>query len=328
MYSCISATKAVLKTVHFRFNETDDLSGVSVTGIADKEYPDESSKPLWGVEHTNMTVLDVSALWGLVSSPNQGNVSIDTLRDESLYLPGYTGQGIVVPSATENLPGIHFHTNAMAAAYSIGEDLAVDYTGKSSLAMFRHWKDYSSDPGTANRILDLVWTDWAANTVVGSRDLHDDKGTVEKRAAPTGKDNLYPVTVFSRRLRYHVPYGIPAFIVLFFMALISAGTLLSCFTGTGPGKMRRYLMRTSQARLLTARLYGSSFPQPSGGARKGPSSAETKSWRDTVGRKEISLSQQQPDQVVIHDSRFAERTEPLLYSGGINPMATPGKHIS
>lgn len=328
MYSCISATKAVLKTVHFRFNETDDLSGVSVTGLANKEYPDESSKPLWGVEHTNMSVFDVSALWGLVSSPNQGNVSIDTLRDESLYLPGYAGQGIVVPSATENLPGIHFHTNAMAAAYSIGEDLAVDYTGKSSLAMFRRWKDYSSDPGTANRILDLVWTDWAANTVVGSRGLHDDKGTVEKRAAPTGKDNLYPVTVFSRRLRYHVPYGIPAFIVLFFTALISAGTLLSCLTGTGPGKMRRYLMRTSQARLLTARLYGSSFPQSSGGARQGPSSAETKSWRDTVGRKEISLSQQQPDQVVIHDSRFAERTEPLLYSGGINPTATPGKDIS
>jgi hypothetical protein len=47
MYSCISATKALVKTVSFRFNGSDSLSGLTVTGLIDKVYPNDASKPLW-----------------------------------------------------------------------------------------------------------------------------------------------------------------------------------------------------------------------------------------------------------------------------------------
>ncbi|KAL1976221.1 hypothetical protein VTN31DRAFT_2503 [Thermomyces dupontii] len=72
------------KRVTFRFNGTDDLSGIKITEINNKVYQDEESKPLWGVERSNLTLDDAKPLWGLISSPDQGNVSLYTLRQESL----------------------------------------------------------------------------------------------------------------------------------------------------------------------------------------------------------------------------------------------------
>lgn len=67
LYSCAAGVKATIKTVSFRFNETDDLSGLEVTEIAPKRYDDSSSKPLWGVENSHLFLRDASPLWGLVS---------------------------------------------------------------------------------------------------------------------------------------------------------------------------------------------------------------------------------------------------------------------
>lgn len=322
LYSCISASKAVIKTVKFRFNSSSDLSGETVTEISEKTYSDESSKPLWGVENTNMRLEDARPLWGLVSSPEQGNISLSTLRNDALYLPGYAASadqwGVV--TVDENLPGVNFHANSLARAFGIGSGLdmsaTIHYTGESNIAMFRLWQNYSLHADNAARILNLVWTDYAANTVVGTRGMHDqDAGAAaQKRETSSSQDDLYPVKNYHRRIRYHIPYGIPAFIVLFFSAIIFACTILSCLFKSGPRKMKRFLMKTSQGRILTARLYGTSSPSPEYSSR---GFKATKEWRDTVGRKEISLSQQQPEQVVIHDSKFSERTEPLLQQGGM-----------
>jgi hypothetical protein len=112
MYSCISATKALIKTVSFRFNGSDDLSGLSVTGLGDKIYPNDASKPVWGVENTDMFLADASPLWGLVE-PQQGNVNISTLQKESLWLPGYSVMGDAPPAqGYQNLPGVDFHSHA------------------------------------------------------------------------------------------------------------------------------------------------------------------------------------------------------------------------
>lgn len=50
LYSCI------IKTVSFRFNGSDDLSGLTITNPVDKVYPNETSKPLWRVEQTLTTM--------------------------------------------------------------------------------------------------------------------------------------------------------------------------------------------------------------------------------------------------------------------------------
>ncbi|RJE25969.1 hypothetical protein PHISCL_01654 [Aspergillus sclerotialis] len=316
LYSCISTTKAVIKNVHFLFNGSDDLSGVTVTGLADKVYKDDSSKPLWGVEKTGMNLTDVNPIWGLVSSSNQGNISLSTIRKESLYLPGYVGWGDVSTfGEIRNLPGVHFHLDALSSTYKISSGPSdMDYTGKSSLALFQKWQTYTRDAESAKNVPNLVWTDLAANSVLGTRGMHTQSkdNSIQKRAE-SDKDNLYPVTTYHQRIRYHLPYAIPAIIVLVLTAVILLFTLLSCLRRSGINKMDRFLKKTSQARILTARLYGTSSPSEYDkvrGKEASPSSAK-KAWRDTMGRKEITLSAQQ-EQVVIHDARYSERSEPLL----------------
>lgn len=323
LYSCVTATKAIVKTVKFQFNGSDDLSGLTVTGLTEKKYSNQSSKPLWGVEVTNQELVNTSPLWGLVSSPDQGNISLSTLRKESLYLPGNLGSYSQMAAVADNVPGTSFHTQALLEAYQIGDSQQkADYSGKSNMALFRLWQNYSSDPANAARILNVVWTDWAANTVVGSRGIHTNGSATLHKRSSTSQD-LYPVINYHRRIRYHLPYAIPAIVALFFAALILVGTVVACFGDSGPRKMKRFLMKTSPARILTARLYGSSSPQPPTYTSSGITSilSRGKQWQDTTGRKDISLSQQQPDNVVIHDSKFAERTEPLLYDGmHLTPM--------
>ena len=320
LYSCISTAKALIKTVHFRFNGSDDLSGVTVIGLADKTYPDESSKPLWGVENTTAFLSDVNPLWGLVSSPDQGNISLSTLRQPSLYLPGYVGFSTLGSKGFANFPGIDFYTGALSNAYDIGSNnLATDYTGKSSLAMFNLWQNYSADPTTAAQIPNLVWTDWAANAVVGTRGMHDSESdTVDNNGQVAGSnDGPFPVINYHRRIRYHLVYAIPAIAVLAFVVLILLGTLLACIRHSGVRKMKRFLAKTSQSRILTARLASSLSPQQGLDSKRSIQSAGDKAWRDTFGRKQITLSNDDSHQLVIHHGNHAERTEPLLPDNGV-----------
>lgn len=315
LYACASTTKAVIKTVDFQFNQTDDLAGVKVIGLADKLYSDEASMPLWGVEKTNNNLSDVNAIWGLVSSPNQGNISLSTLRKESLYLPGFVNYGDVSTfRKIRNFPGTTFHLEALSSIFQIGQSVEIDYTGKSSLALARLWQKHSHNTESAHQILNLVWTDLAANSVVGTRGMHDDPKAVKRAEA---NDDKYPVLKYHRRIRYRLQYAVPAIFVLILLVLILIATVLSCLRDSGIKKLKRFLMKTSQARILTARLYGTSSPEMDSDRGLW---GDKKSWRETMGRKEITLSQQH-EQVVIHDSKFSERTEPLLQADSIQLTA-------
>lgn len=44
-----------------------------------------------------------------------------------------------------------------------------DYSGKSNYPMFLKWKDLSRNESTTPTILNLIWTDFMANSVVGPR---------------------------------------------------------------------------------------------------------------------------------------------------------------
>lgn len=57
LYSCASTTKAVIKTVQFKYNGTSqtNLKNLKVLNVTDKAYQSDDDKPLWGVERLNMT---------------------------------------------------------------------------------------------------------------------------------------------------------------------------------------------------------------------------------------------------------------------------------
>ncbi|KIW89181.1 uncharacterized protein Z519_10033 [Cladophialophora bantiana CBS 173.52] len=324
LYSCISTTKALIKTVSFRFNGSDDLSGLKVTNISDKVYVNESSKPLWGVEKTDQVISDVHILWGLLSGPDQGNVSVTTLRKEFLYLPGYVGGGGGGPLSVgyQNLPGVDFHADALAALYSISSayyGTIMDYSGKTNLAMYRLWQDLSRTPATAAKILNLIWTDVAANSVVGTRSLQQPRqqqGNLQKRDGSSEQDDdatlLVPVTVYERRIRYHMVYGIPALMTaLGTFCVFIAVLVVLCLGRAGTTKMRRYLDRTSPGRLMTSPP--STKPpeaEPSGTGRG--SCRSTKEWIKAQGWKQITLSQGEDGSIVVEDPQAECAQQPLL----------------
>lgn len=170
MYSCISTAKAIIKTVGFRFNGTkNDLSGLEVVSLADKVYLSEESKPLWGVENTTMDLRDGGALWGLIAKDKATVLNITTVRKESLYLPG--ADPLI---STENNPAADFAAIALEMTYKTSpssSDSVVDYSGQANLAMYKRWQEFSKTPETSAKILNLIWTDIAANMVVGTKGL-------------------------------------------------------------------------------------------------------------------------------------------------------------
>ncbi|KAF2455766.1 hypothetical protein BDY21DRAFT_348618 [Lineolata rhizophorae] len=301
IYTCITTTKALVKSVTFRFNGTDDLSGLSVTNVTNKVYPDEDSKPLWAVEYTESPISDVSPIWGLVSAEDvEGVANISTLRKESLYLPGYSGLSSG-PSqhGYQNLPGVDFHVQALAAAYTVYTTPGIgltDYSGQISLALFRMWQDLSRSPSKAALILNRIWTDIATNAVVGTRGmtspgsssnadalaLSDDTSQSTSTSDGTAAAAL-PVTTYRRRIMYRYAYGVPAFILLFITLAVLVLTAVSLvFTRAGPGKMRKYLNETSAGRLLTAGLLDDPLAAKDR-LRSG------KDWIAAVGRTPVTL---------------------------------------
>jgi hypothetical protein len=304
IYSCISVTKALIKTVSFRFNGSGDLSGLTVTSLTDKVYPNVASKPLWGVENTELALIDVRPLWGLVSSQNQGNVSLSTLRKESLYLPGYAGVsfGSLVPGY-ENLPGSDFYCDILATAYSLRDPIGItDYTGQSSLAMYSVWQNLSRTATTAAKILNLIWTDLAASSVVGTKTMETQE-TIQQRddKAAMSDSNMVPVTAYQRQIQYHILYAIPAFVVLF--CTLCTFVFTSCtvlFRRAGPSKMRKYLNMTSPGRILTSGLF------------TGPSEGRSaKEWINAVGKNQITLGEGTDGTVIVEtvERRAGEGSE-------------------
>lgn len=273
-------------------------------------------------------------------------MSLSTLRKESLYLPGFYGgaAGFSTVADNENLPGIKFHVDALQTAFSIGlEGQGVsDYTGESNIAMFRYWQALSRTSATVARIPQLVWTDVAANAVVGSRSLQKKtaqpqpqpqqkkmkkkKRNLWKRDGDADDSDLVPVIVHERRVRYRLVYGIPAFITLACTLVILCLMLLVLLSGnSGTSKMRSLLNKTSQGRILTSRVSPAS---DSGADEVGLISASTKDWIDSVGKKHVTLTAVREDgESPVDGPRSASQSAPLLKDAATQPKPEPSVRV-
>ncbi|KAL1992981.1 hypothetical protein VTN49DRAFT_3738 [Thermomyces lanuginosus] len=314
LYSCIMTAKATIKRVTFRFNGTDDLSAIKVTEINHKVYPDEESMPLWGVERSDKNLSDVRLLWGLISSPDQGNISLHTLRQESLYLPGFDPTlGFSTTGGYQNLPGSEFYIRGIGSVFSMKYDSNLpDYTGKMNLAMYHRWQELSKAANTASKILDLIWTDVSSNAVVGTRGLHGARLQGYSSSSMSEPSSNTPAVKFmQRRVRYHWEYAVPALIVLILTAVIAFVTLLFAIIGrANMTRLRQYLNKTSQGRILTTHLYG----QKGGTVAQEPHTLRprsTRRWVENVGKNPVTVAEGNNDFLVI-DGPQASQPRPLL----------------
>ncbi|ERF69815.1 hypothetical protein EPUS_08016 [Endocarpon pusillum Z07020] len=283
LYSCASATKAVIKTVQFRYNSTSqyDLKALQILNITDKVYKKENNTPLWGVENPNMTLGSVTPLWGLISPEHENAVNLSTVRSDRLYLPGHPSGGVSSLPGYQNVPGTDGPQSALSSAYSIGSSKDVtNYSGKTNIAIA---------PTTA-KIINLVWTDIAANSLVGTKswisgsalppNLAKRDGSLSNNAAVD-----VPVTVYEHQIRYRWVFAIPAAIVMFLAALIGLAALMFALMGKArPSHIRHYLFQLAPGRILTNFLYP--------GVCSG--NAPTRIWIDQVGRNSVTLYQDLP----------------------------------
>ncbi|KUJ17330.1 uncharacterized protein LY89DRAFT_733185 [Mollisia scopiformis] len=255
LYSCATAVKATIKTVSLTYNGTDELKSLAVNSVKDKIYPSEEVKPLWGVENTDntYTMASISLIWGLISSAWETNPKISTVRQESLYLPGY-GVSTSAPLrvTSQNLPASDFYQTAVGGAYDVGDSSSADfdYSGENNMAMWVRWQNLSSSPETAALIPNSIFTDYAAAAVVGT------KGVLGPGNAATL--NLVDIRVIPTvaRIRYHYAFAIPALIVVIgLLATTTVAILMLVFRRGVLGEMRRHLKQSATGRVLTTFLY-------------------------------------------------------------------------
>jgi hypothetical protein len=306
IYSCASAVKATIRTVTFRYNGTG-LGSLKIVAAKPKIYGDTESLPLWAVEDLQSWKLgNVQPLWGILGTSNSSNIStapynISTISQESLYLPGFLDQysplrygAKPVPISGQNLPGAEFYFQALASALSINRPGATgyqgfaDYSGQSSLALYAKWQGLSSSADKAAKILNLVWTDVAANAVVGTKGwglssaASGQLNPIMKRASD-GNDaqpNLVPIIIYEKRIRYRILFAIPAFIILAITVAVLVSFLVLTIMGrTGLGRMRKFLEATSAGRIIGTFLW----------AEKSTGKG-TKEWIDAVGTRRVRIT--------------------------------------
>ncbi|KAK5198630.1 hypothetical protein LTR92_001101 [Exophiala xenobiotica] len=325
IYSCASASKASIKSVHFKYNATtnEGLGSLNVTRLTQKVYANESTMPLWGVETPNMKLNGLGPFWGLISPDQQDSVNLSTIRAEKLYIPA--SSNTVWGSALSDLGGTDFNpgTNGPPQIWNtIYSTLGggFDYTGSSNLALLQKWQKMWTNTTGAAQIINLIFTDYAANYFVGTRSqltprdylppnlMRNENGKFKRDGDTVSSEaGQVPIQVYQRRIRYHYVYGIPAAITLVLFVVILVVACLSMLLGRGSiARIRHYVYGLSAGRLLGAFL----FPE------EGDPHADTKVWIEKVGRRSVKLPDPDGPGVMMLSEVQKPKPKPSADSGG------------
>jgi hypothetical protein len=157
----------------------------------------------------------------------------------------------------------------------------------SQICRYAKWRDLAVNADLIKKIPDLIWTDLAANMLIGTRSWASGKAlpsNLQKRdeSSSGGGDETttVPITVYNRRIRYHWPFAIPAFLSLLLFVAVLLAALVSFLSGRGvPARVRHYLFHLSSGRLLGEMQY------PGDCDRRAP----TKEWISRVGSRPSDL---------------------------------------
>lgn len=246
--------KANIKTVSFTYNGTGEaLTNLAITDIKEKTYANKDSTPLWGVENTGGAYRNsgINLIWGLVSPEYENKPNVSTVRQESLYLPGFYFSPVVAQRAIfeDNMPGSEFYAGSMGTAWTVTGSRSgsgIDYSGANNMAIWAQWQNLSENADTVSKIPNLIFTDNAASAVVGTKGVLGSMNAAKTNVAPI------QVTPMVQKIRYHYPFAIPAFIAAFVLLALSVAGLVLAVLGKRIERLRHHLGRVSPGRIFTA----------------------------------------------------------------------------
>jgi hypothetical protein len=311
IYMCASTTKAMIKSVSFSFNQSrgTGLDSLSVTAIREKRYSSKDAMPLWGIETPNMTLGTMDPFWGLIDPDFPDIVNITMHQSPHLYIPA--GSSAVYDSMLEvdggnsYMPGTAAPAMIWASAYASRDIVSTglqDLSGWSRLSLAQVWKKMATtSTGTAG-IMNLIWTDFAANALVGTRGWLDDRtlppnlqgdNVLQKRGnsgtTTSATGSRVSVRPYIRRTHYHWLYAIPATLTLLLAVVICIATLVAVVTGKSTASRVRYHMNSlSTGRLLLALETGVCDFE-----------SKTAEWLEISGRKKTSLTKREDGGALI-----------------------------
>ncbi|TFK31090.1 hypothetical protein BDQ12DRAFT_760118, partial [Crucibulum laeve] len=164
IHVCSSTTRASIQRVEFSLNSTSrSLNDLNITRRR-IETP-----ILWAVEKTGLNITDVDLFWGPVADKYESDPSLSTIRSDVFYLPAGAGDLWGLASAGNPLSVVGASWNML---YSTLPPLGtLDYSGENNYALLSKWRSLiAKDPELGHaQIRNLIWTDIAANNLVGSR---------------------------------------------------------------------------------------------------------------------------------------------------------------
>ena len=334
VHMCASATKATIKTVRFAFNQTQGLGleALAVRSIRVKEYRSWGEMPLWGIETPNMTLSSITPFWGLIGPQMKESSNLSTIQTDHLYVPASSSaiwqNMLQVDGGPDYMPGTAAPAVIWESAYAPQASTTglQDLSGATSLALASTWRNLSASAAGTASIMNLIWTDLAANALIGTRGWLSPRDTLpanlqegsllqqrDESTTARGADRRVPVYAYQRVVRYRWVYGIPAALALLLTAIICFTALVAAVSGKGSiPRIRYYLNRLSAGRLLTALK-----------SNTNDYDSDTKTWLDERGREPLTLpqsgleSKSAPEQYVVEAKRDADPWAPpsLLGSG-------------
>jgi hypothetical protein len=325
MYSCASANRAIIKTVQFSFNTSKSLDGLNIDNIEPKKYSDNSQHPLWAFESSaesddpQWDVESWDPLWGIVEKEDSTFTNLTYKRSSELWLTGSTklakfsfaGFNLAAITVPRSLLYYTYEVHSRTSS-SLSTDILRDYSGKDNIELDNMWKNLTKTPEGTERMINLVWTDIAANALYGSRGMLPVSlpPNLAKRAEgdeESESETKFPVYVRVRRTRYRYAYAIPAFIVLGIFVETLVASLVALILGRGTiGRMRLYLARLSSGRVMTAFLAKEAPAEGRDGTVAG--SVSTSRWLEKDGRMVVDVSRRRPHLVRFEDENEAETT--------------------
>ena len=260
IHSCASALKAFIMDVTFSINGSASLSNLYVKSAVPRTYDTNATTPLWAIENAGMNIGDVAPYWGLVSDRYETSANLWTMRKPSMYLPAGMGFQAVLPTedASAGAQGPEsvlreVYEDALTTQTSL-EGLP-DYTGSTNFPMFLKWQNLSRQADTASTIINLIWTDIAANYLIGAR---SNPGVSLSGPSNNAQAIVSGVRLFSRETSYDLRYAIPAFVFLaVYTAILIIALMLRVLNRARLDSVKNLLNQTATGRAVMIERHGS-----------------------------------------------------------------------
>jgi hypothetical protein len=194
--------------VSFTYNGTGGLGAFQM----EKTYrlfdqPGETP-PIWAVENTDLSLFDISPIWGLVDDEYLNFTGVQVLKSDHLYLPASKALMNPVPTfdtlASAVIPGLTLQSlyGSSSSLQTTGQRLTnLDYTGTQNTAILNKWAELGTAPESIANMLNLIYVDQMTQIAVGSKSLLN--VTVAKTPG------LWEAQILADRIKYDLRYAIP-----------------------------------------------------------------------------------------------------------------------